>query len=225
MAAAARLKKKDFKKADKVPRTYNQKPFTLDGRMDLDVSFDGKTMHTPVYIKMNAHEQLLLSEGVCRQLGLISYHGEVERWKNVRKQAPRLGDSRAPALPLATVGAQVPTVRVRLVQMVNLLPHQGKMVQVRADPGFSEEGHMLLEPTPHGSGVQVDMAILQPTKEGTALVLIFNPMGCSCHLEQGSTVGDVSSAALVEPSVDPGEAQPQPVTEVRQVQSETVVTW
>ena len=225
VAAAARLKKKDFKKADKVPRTYDQKPFTLDGRMDLDVSFDGKTMHTPVYIKMNAHEQLLLSEGVCRQLGLISYHGEVERWKNVRKQAPRLGDSRAPALPLATVGAQVPTVRVRLVQTVNLLPHQGKMVQVRADPGFSEEGHMLLEPTPHGSGVQVDMAILQPTKEGTALVLIFNPMGCSCHLEQGSTVGDVSSAALVEPSVDPGEAQPQPVTEVRQIQSETVVTW
>ena len=38
VASAARLKKKDFQKADKVPRTYNQQRFTLDGRMDLDVT-------------------------------------------------------------------------------------------------------------------------------------------------------------------------------------------
>lgn len=41
VASAAHLKKRDFKKADKVPRTYDQKPFALDGRMDLDVTFDG----------------------------------------------------------------------------------------------------------------------------------------------------------------------------------------
>ena len=74
IASVARLKKRDFKKADKVPRTYDQKPFVLDGRMDLDVTFDGKTMCTPIYIKMDAHDQLLLSEGVCRQLGILSYH-------------------------------------------------------------------------------------------------------------------------------------------------------
>ena len=49
--------------------------------MDLDVSFNGKVMNTPIYIKMDAHDQLLLSEGVCRQLGIISYHSEVERWR------------------------------------------------------------------------------------------------------------------------------------------------
>ena len=31
-------------------------------------------MKTPVYIKMDAKEQLLLSEGVCRQLGVVTYH-------------------------------------------------------------------------------------------------------------------------------------------------------
>jgi len=41
VATAARLKC-DFKRADRTPRTYDQKPFSLDGRMDLDISFDGK---------------------------------------------------------------------------------------------------------------------------------------------------------------------------------------
>jgi len=45
VAAAARLKKRDFKKPDKVPRTYDQQPFTLDGRMDLDVTF-GERVHS-----------------------------------------------------------------------------------------------------------------------------------------------------------------------------------
>ena len=53
VAAVARLRKKDLKKPDRVPRTYDHRPFTLDGRMDLDLSFDGTTMRTPVYIKMD----------------------------------------------------------------------------------------------------------------------------------------------------------------------------
>ena len=56
VAAAARLKKRDFKKPDKVPRGYDQRPFQLDGRMDLDVTFQDHTMKTPVYLKMNAHD-------------------------------------------------------------------------------------------------------------------------------------------------------------------------
>ena len=79
VAAAARLKKRDLQKPDKTPRTYDQKPFQLDGRMDLNISFAGQTMRTPVYIKMDAHDQLLLSEGVCRQLNIVAYHADVEK--------------------------------------------------------------------------------------------------------------------------------------------------
>ena len=64
-------------KPDKTPRTYDQKPFTLDGRMELEVQFEDKAMHTPIYIKMDARDQLLLSEGVC----FISWQGrEKEGW-------------------------------------------------------------------------------------------------------------------------------------------------
>ena len=38
VAAVARLKKKDLKEADKTPRNYDWQPFSIDGRMDLDVT-------------------------------------------------------------------------------------------------------------------------------------------------------------------------------------------
>ena len=78
VAAVAKLKKRDFKPPDKVPRNYDRQPFHIDGKIDVNIEFDGKTMLTPIYIKMDAPELLLLSEGVCRQLGIISYHPDVQ---------------------------------------------------------------------------------------------------------------------------------------------------
>ena len=53
VAAVARLKKRYLKKADGIPRTYDQQPFTLDGRMNLGVTFGDKQMTTTVYIHKN----------------------------------------------------------------------------------------------------------------------------------------------------------------------------
>ena len=77
VAAVAGLKKKHFKPADKVPHTYDRRQFNLDGHLDLDVSFVDKAMQTAIYVKMDAHDDLLLSEGVCRQLGIVTYHPHV----------------------------------------------------------------------------------------------------------------------------------------------------
>ena len=98
VAAAARLRKKDFRKADKISRTYVREPFRLDGCIDLNISFDEKTMKTPVYVKMDAQDQLLLLEVECRQLGIVVYHPSIEQTKVPNK------DSDANAL--------VPTIRV-----------------------------------------------------------------------------------------------------------------
>ena len=48
VAAVTRLKKKDLKEADKTPCNYDQIPFKLDGRMDLEILFDDKAMVMPV---------------------------------------------------------------------------------------------------------------------------------------------------------------------------------
>ena len=46
VAATNKIKKKAFHKPDKVPHMYDQKTFTLDGYLQLDISFGEKTMQT-----------------------------------------------------------------------------------------------------------------------------------------------------------------------------------
>lgn len=72
-----RLKIRDLQNPDKVPHTYDQNPFQFDGKIMMNVSFGDKTIKTGVYIRTDAHIQLL-SEGVCMQLGIIAYHPDVK---------------------------------------------------------------------------------------------------------------------------------------------------
>ena len=90
LAAVARLKKSRLKPPDKVPKAYNHRTFTLDGKMELDIAYQGMTMKTPIYIKLNAPEQLLLKEGVCRQLSIVTYHPIVSNRK--RKESLQAGE-------------------------------------------------------------------------------------------------------------------------------------
>ena len=54
VASIAQLKKSAFKKPDKIPYTYDHQPFSLDGKLELDITFDNHTMRTTVYVKMDA---------------------------------------------------------------------------------------------------------------------------------------------------------------------------
>ena len=228
VAAVARLKKRDLKRPDKTSRNYDQTPFTLDGRMDLDITFNGKTMCTPVYIKTDAHEQLLLSEGVCRQLGILQYHSEVEPWRGGRKQNQMQANTSVPSLqeksardtteettspeprsqPAVQI-AEVPTVRaqVRLVQSLRLLPHQGASVSVQLEPvsRLQESEEVLIEPSTHELPLQVEDSLLRVSGEGLACVAVLNPTGCSCSLEAGTELGEASTVNLVPPDQQPLE--------------------
>ena len=55
--------------------------------MDLEIIFDQKVLRTPIYIKMDACDQLLLAEGVCSQLGIVEYHQNVWPGKKLQKDA------------------------------------------------------------------------------------------------------------------------------------------
>ena len=134
VAAVAKFSKRHLKRPDKTPRNYDHMPFTLDGQIDMDLTFDDKTMCTPVYIKADAHDQLL-SEGVYRQLAIIQYLPDVEPWRGWKRKQPHfnaetpcnatlsspeaegtsamLGESSHPCHNNTDAG--VPTVRVRLL--------------------------------------------------------------------------------------------------------------
>ena len=58
--------------------TYDQKPISLDGQLNMKVSFGEKVINATVYIKLIAPDQLLLSEKVCHMLGIVSYHPSVK---------------------------------------------------------------------------------------------------------------------------------------------------
>ena len=180
VANVARLHKKDFKPADKTPCTYNRQPFHLDGRVDLDIVFCDKTMRTPVYIKMDAPDELLLSEGVCRQLDIVTYHKDVCPRKTGEEQKA------------------VKTVRVNLVQTVRFLPHQSITVQVKID---GKEGTLLVEPDNEleaVTGVQVEDTLVQLNGEGLAHVVLSNMTGCSSCVDAGTVIGEAAEVDIVK---------------------------
>ena len=192
VATTAKLRKRDFRPADKTARNYDQRPFLLDERLDLDISFGEHTMCTPVYVKMYAHDQLLLSEGVCQQLGIVCYHSSVERWHGGKCQ----GHLPQPAKP------QVPTVRVNPVQSVCLLLHQSKMVKVQLTPAISLNQPLLVEPLPAALccdvPLEIDPVLLKTTAGGMATVIVSNSSGQACCMGMGSLIGNASIVNVVD---------------------------
>ena len=189
VAATARLRKKNFKPVDKVAYSYDHKPFHLDGRMDLEITFDDKSIVTPVYIKMDAPEQLLLSEGVCRQLGILTYHPDVQVWRGGHKKV------RTPPQPKA----QVPSVRVRLLKTTRVPPSRAVVVPVRADSNLNSK-QVLLEPIP---GMESKMEpTLVDLSGGTAYVCISNIDTSTLKLNRGVQISTATQIETVE--VDAG---------------------
>ena len=224
IATVAKLRKRDLKPVDKTPRTYDEKTFHLDGRLDLDITFDGRTMKTPIYIKMDAKEQLLVSEGVCRQLGIVKYHKEV-----------RPGDSTGGG-NVQTEEVHVPSVRVLLAQTVKLRPEESVVAEVRLvgagvggdrlwygggvgpgpDPDEESTRLMLLESDRYQtveSGVLIFNALVEPSADGLTQALVTNPYSLTQRIVGGTDVGHAIPVDLVESEHvqlgQVGEGEPQ----------------
>ena len=211
VATVARLKKRDLKKPDKTPRNYDQTPFSLDGCMELDVAFGEKTLRTPVYIKVNAHEQLLLSEGVCRQLGLIQYHPDVRPWRRRGKQNGGATSDRSGKWNKPTRKALVPTVSVRLVQSVRIPPNHCAVVPVQVtgkelvgpihSSACSVES-MLLETgdTIHVEreyGLKLPSSLIAVAADQSAQVVVVNTSGFTQHVPRGVEIGHGARAVVL----------------------------
>ena len=188
VASVAKLKKKNFKPPDITPHGYDQQPFKLDGRMELEIEFGDRTMKTVVYIKMEAREQLLLSEGVCRQLGLVMYHPDVQVWRGSKNKEP-------------TDIAIVPLVRAKLVNSVRILPQQCSLVSVELEGNFDATKQLLLEPEDLGCDLQVEQTLLCPRRgnTGTYQVVIENCTGFTQNFEVGVTVGAATEVEEIRP--------------------------
>ena len=196
VAVVAKLKKRDFKPPDKTPRNYDQQPFRLDGRLELDISFSDKTMKTTVYVKMDAKEPLLLSEGVCRQLEIIQYHPDVV--PRVSMQARERADSGT-----KEITCSVPTVRVKLIQSVRVPPNQSVLTSAYLPDGDSLKGPLFVESDAsllNDKGLQVTDSVVLPTQEGQIKVMLTNNSGITQQAKEDIVIGAASPAELIEPA-------------------------
>ena len=192
VAATAKLRKQNFKKPDKTPRNYDGRELRLDGSMEMDITFQGKTIKTNIYIKMDAIDQLLLSEGVCRQLTIVTYHDSV-----VPRKTSKRGES--------MTAAAVPSIRVSLIQSCKLAPSQSALVPVKLDPCVIGD-HALLVEGEHllkESGLVLEDAVIDTPGDGTACVVITNMTGLTQRVSEGTTLGEAQAAEVVT-------ADPQP---------------
>ena len=130
-------------------------------------------MCTTVYLKMDAREPLLLSEGVCHQLGIISYHPNV----GTSLPATSVSDTTEPSAPVVTV----PVVRVHLVKSTRLLPLQSKMVAVQLEKDLGLSGTVLIEPLlderSTGTDLHLGCCIINLAGDKPFQVLLTNPTG------------------------------------------------
>ena len=201
VAAVAGLKKRQFKLADKQPHTYDRRQFKLDGRLHLDVSFNDKTMHTPVYVKMDAYNDLLLSERVCWQLGIVTYHSHVESNQS-------------------NTGVDKPTlltcsVRISLVDSVRLAPRSSTLTSVKLEASDLSRP-LLLEQTCHLAeqgydGLEVAESLVDGSNDGVVKVLISNPSGATQKMKRGTWIGVASEAEPVECVTNKANFQPREV--------------
>ena len=188
VAAVAGLKKRQFKPADKQPHTFDRRQFKLDGRLDLDISFNDKTMHTPVYVKMDAYDGLLLSEGVCSQLGIVTYHSQV--------------GSNQLSTTMDKPTSSTCSVRISLVDSVRLVPRSSTLASVKLEI-CDLTGTLLLEQTCHLAeqgydGLEVSESLVDGSTDGVVKVLISNPTGTTHKVSKGTCVGVASEAEPVE---------------------------
>ena len=171
--------------------------------MDPDISFLNKTMNTPVYVKMDAHEPLLLSEGVCRQMGIISYYPEVQPRKSSISDSPGpVPEVQKNEQTKSSPKCLVPTIRIQMVQSVKLPPKQTVMVDVKLSDGITGNCPLVVEPdltVCRDRGVQVADSVIVPSEDGIVRVMITNCLGMSQRAEMGMEVGVATPTEVIDP--------------------------
>ena len=135
-------------------------------------------MKTVVYVKTNATEQLLLKEGLFKQLEIVTYHPDV----------------------FTTTGrstVRVSMISVHLLKPVKVPSRVSVCVQVQA---CRVNGPRMVEPDPslqskeglHLSPILIDLI------NGVVSIVLSNHSGFTCPMEEGRELGTLERAEIVQ---------------------------
>ena len=165
---------------------------------------------TPIYVKMDAKEQLLISEGVCQQMTIMKYNEEVVPGDEKKQDA------------------SVPVVRVQLVRTTRIRLMESLVAEVRLVQTYDQNGvkmehneelattqPMLLESGWHESemsGVQISGVLVQPSVDGVARALITNCNTLTQQIVEGTDIGTAVAVDLINPQEYKGMSRVNMVT-------------
>ena len=176
--------------------------------MDLEITFDQKVLCTPIYIKMDVRDQLLLAEGVCSQLGIIEYHQNVWPEKKLQKDAH-------------TGGSTVLSVRqVSILRDITVPARKAVMIGVAIQGSELQDGLLLLEDSDNldSVGLEIQRSLFMPNEKGEATVIVLNTSGFSERIPKGAAVGTaVEVSPVCHLDNDYGDENIPSIAEVRQV--------
>ena len=172
----AGISKDDLRPPDIVLRNYSRNQITISGRVDLEFTWRGKNVKSPVYVRSDKQEgePLLLGTNVIVPLGLME---------------PSRG------------GGDMGTVR--LVKTEKIPGRSGVMVQAVVSGGGCEgQRALVVEPEKELCGLLMEEAVVGPGVDGRVSLMVTNPTCQSQSLKSGQTI---NRACCLEEPEDPEE--------------------
>ena len=196
--------------------SYDQKPNTLDGQMDVEITFGDKTVVSTVFVKLVAPDELLFLENVCRILGIVSYHPDVQRVcaprskivtdnplgkeaaqptssgavrpsKETRGDEGNNSDKDQQSLKEAVEGNNTSSVAVvKLLSTVCLPACHSAVVPVQVN---GIQGSVLIEQS-EPSGIQIERSLVETKKDGITTLCITNHGKTTCQLQTGTQIAE-----------------------------------
>lgn len=80
-----------------MPHTCNQQRFIVNCLLELIITFSDTEIRTQVYIKLDTQSSAVVVRIVVfHQLGIVSYHPQVEIWRRGRKGSQQKVEARVP---------------------------------------------------------------------------------------------------------------------------------
>ena len=190
---AAQLSSEAFKRANK---TYSGQPIALDGQMDVTISFESHDIRTTIYVKLQAPDQLLLSESVCRELGIVKYHSLVD---SVESEVMEGSDLRQES---SNNKSENTTAKVKMIRTVRIPANHAAVVPIQVvdkTDEIDETGLLLLEPNPVlGEALSIDNFLVQLHNGESTAITISNYSTTTHILNEGDEIGTVSRVNVVD---------------------------
>ena len=115
---------------------------------------------------------------------------------------------------------------VNMLRTVHLLPHQSIAVQVKNEPRDGDGRPLLVKcdsDLEMITRLQVEDALVKPTEEGLAHMVISNMTGCSSYVSSGALIGRTIQVEVVEQSKSAASDLGKTPTEEEQTQEPLLV--